>query len=101
MQIDSLAFTFLRPISSVEIFRVQYANLPGKSTIIPTTIAQSTQVNNTNTNVEWKAGDTVDRTDTTVWETLAFNRFGGIVRVKAGIPVIVSKDDQFHWKLVP
>lgn len=99
LQLGSLAFTFLRPNSSVEIVRVQYANLPGKSTIIPTTSAQSTQVNNTNTNIEWNAGGTVAKTDTTVWETLAFHRFGGKVRAKAGTPVIVSKDNQFHWEV--
>lgn len=98
-QIDSLAFIFLRPISNVEITKVQYPNLPANSTIIPTTISQTTRENIFSTDIEWNASNTVVRTDTTVWDSLAFNRFGGIVRVRAGIPGIVSGKDQFHWEV--
>ena len=98
-EIDSLGFTFLRPITSVEITDVRYDALPPNSNIGTTVLTQTEFANLGSNNLLWRFANAVDRTDTTVWELSAFIRFGGGVRVRAGIPGIVSVTGQFQWEV--
>lgn len=98
-EIDTLAFIFLRPISNIEITNVQYAALLPNSTIISSTFLQATRKNNSKDYIMWKVANSVKITNTAVWELLAFDRFGGPVRVRAGISGIVSGNDTFYWEV--
>lgn len=98
-EIDSLGFIFLRPIMSSEITDVRYDALPPNSSIGTTTLTQTLFSNNGPNNQEWRFAHFMGITDTTVWELLAFIRFGGGVRVRAGIPRIASVSGQFRWEV--